>query len=64
MFDANCIRECLLNYEATGLEYIHDKNVRIDELFLQLGFINKSNFEKLRMKKNADNNIIATNDKI
>ena len=63
MFDANCIRECLLNYEATGLEYIHDKNVRIDELFLQLGFINKSNFEKLRMKKNADNNIIEEEEK-
>ena len=45
MFDANCIRECLLNYEATGLEYIHEKNIKIDKLFLELGYIEKSSFE-------------------
>ena len=45
MFDANCIRECLLNYEATGLDYIHEKNVKIDKLFLELGYIEKSSYE-------------------
>ena len=37
-FDMNCIKECLLNYEATGLNSIHNKNVEIDDLFFQLGF--------------------------
>ena len=45
MFDANCIREYLLNYEATGLDYIHEKNVKIDKLFLELGYIEKSSYE-------------------
>jgi len=55
MFDANCIRECLLNYEATGLEYIHEKNVRIDKLFLELGYIEKSSFEsQSKVKKNMN----------
>ena len=55
MFDANCIRECLLNYEATGLEYIHEKNVKIDKLFLELGYIEKSSYENSnRIKKNLN----------
>jgi len=52
MFDANCIRECLLNYEATGLEYVHDKNIKIDKLFLELGYIKKSSYEDTKIKKN------------
>ena len=52
MFDANCIRECLLNYEATGLEYVHDKNIQIDKLFLELGYIKKSSYENINLKKN------------
>ena len=53
MFDANCIRECLLNYEATGLEYIHEKNIKIDQLFLELGYIEKSSFENTKKIKHA-----------
>jgi hypothetical protein len=49
MFDANCIRECLLNYEATGLGYIHEKNMKIDSLFLELGYIEKSSFENSKI---------------
>ena len=52
MFDANCIRECLLNYEATGLEYVHEKNMKIDKLFLELGYIKKSSYEDTKIKKN------------
>ena len=51
MFDANCIRECLLNYEATGLEYVHEKNMKIDKLFLELGYIKKSSYEDTKIKK-------------
>ena len=54
MFDANCIRNCLLNYEATGLEYIHEKNVKIDSLFVELGYVEKSNFDNLiKVEKTA-----------
>ena len=35
-FDMNCIRDCLLNYESTGLDYIHNKNVEIDQLFYHM----------------------------
>ena len=45
MFDANCIREALLKYEATGLESIHEKNVKIDSLFVELGYVEKSDFD-------------------
>jgi len=68
MFDANCIRECLLNYEATGLEYIHEKNVRIDKLFLELGYIEKSSFENVNKinrieeeKNQSDSPLVPTN---
>ena len=44
MFDANCIRNCLLEYETTGLESIHDKNVKIDDLFFKLGYSKKKLF--------------------
>ena len=55
MFDANCIRECLLNYEATGLDYIHEKNMKIDKLFLDLGYIKKSSYDNTISKKNTNN---------
>ena len=45
MFDDNCIRKCLLDYEITGLEYIHQKNVRIDEIYFKLGGIKKRVFQ-------------------
>ena len=51
MFDANCIRKCLLDYEATGLEYIHDKNVKIDSLFIELGYTEKSNYDIIVSKE-------------
>ena len=44
MFDMNCIRECLLNYEITGLDYLHDDNVLIDKLSYDLGYIQKKVF--------------------
>ncbi len=44
MFDARCIRQCLLDYEATGLESIHDKNKRIDELFYEIGIEKEKSF--------------------
>ena len=46
MFDINCMRECLLNYESTGLDYIHDKNVEIDEILYKLGYIKERSFSK------------------
>ena len=47
-FDMNCIKECLLNYEATGLNNIHDRNVEIDELFFQLGLSKDRAFENTK----------------
>ena len=44
MFDAKCIKQCLLDYEATGLDYIHNKNKRIDELFFELGKSKQKSF--------------------
>ena len=44
MFDMNCIRDYLLNYEITGLDNIHEKNLRIDELFFKLGYSKKKTF--------------------
>ena len=63
-FDMNCIKDCLLNYEATGLDYIHEKNVKIDDLFFQLGYSKAKSFsssggfkggeEEIEMKKQED----------
>ena len=50
-FDMNCIRDCLLNYEATGLDYIHEKNVKIDDLFFQLGFSKEKSFKSRQTKQ-------------
>ena len=54
MFDMNCLKDSLLNYEATGLSYIHDKNVEIDDLFLQLGYSKEKSFVE-RKKQGGEN---------
>jgi hypothetical protein len=46
MFDMNCIKESLINYEATGLDYIHEKNLLIDDLFFKLGYSKVKSFNK------------------
>ena len=55
MFDANCIRERLLEYETTGLDYIHNDNVKIDKYFRDLGLIKESVFIR---KKNKEKKIV------
>jgi hypothetical protein len=47
MFDMNCIRESLLNYEITGLDYLHDDNVLIDKISYDLGYIPKRVFVEI-----------------
>ena len=57
MFDMDCIRKRLLDYENTGLSELHDDNLKIDKLFYQLGYIPKLVFkenlveEKIKQKK-------------
>ena len=46
MFDMNCIRKRLLDYENTGLENLHEDNVKIDKLFYELGYINRYVFKE------------------
>ena len=46
MFDRNCIRQKLLDYEKTGLEYLHDDNVKIDKIFYDLGYIVRPEFKE------------------
>ena len=46
MFDINCMRECLLDYESTGLDNIHEKNVKIDEILYKIGYIKERSFIK------------------
>ena len=55
MFDANCIRECLLEYETTGLDSIHNDNVKIDKYFKDLGLIKESVFIE---KENKEKKIV------
>jgi hypothetical protein len=50
MFDMNCIRQRLLDYENTGLEYLHDDNVSIDALFYKFGLISKPFFKENELK--------------
>ena len=54
MFDAKCIKQCLLDYEATGLEYLHDSNKRIDELFIELGISTQKCFIDVSNKIKKD----------
>ena len=51
MLDANCIRKRLLDYEIKGLDYIHSKNLKIDELFYDLEYINERLFIKKEDKE-------------
>ena len=62
MFDMNCIRETLLSYEMTGLDYLHDDNVLIDKLFYDLGYISQRVFVKSE-KENKKNEIKKADDK-
>lgn len=45
LFDMFCIKEKLLDYEVTGIDYLHEKNVQIDELFLKLDFTKERIFQ-------------------
>jgi hypothetical protein len=57
MFDANCIRKCLIDYEITGLDYIHEKNVKIDDLFYRLGMSKQKlfvNYGQNKIKENKE----------
>ena len=52
MFDIYCMKECLLEYEITGIDYLHDKNVEIDDLFQKLQFSKERIF--IKAKHNED----------
>ena len=54
MFDMNCIRECLLNYELTGLDYLHEDNLKIDKLSYDLGYIQNRVFVEKDAKINNE----------
>ena len=54
MFDANCIRERLLDYEIKGLDYIHKKNLKIDELFYELNYISERLFIDVKKKEDKE----------
>ena len=46
MFDMDCIRKRLLDYENTGLFNLHNDNLKIDKLFYELGYINRYVFKE------------------
>ena len=50
------MKGCLLDYEITGLDYLHDKNVKIDELFFKLGLSKEKIFSKKRIKSKNEIN--------
>ena len=54
MFDANCIRKRLLDYEIKGLDYIHKKNLKIDELFYELNYISERLFIDIKKKEDKE----------
>ena len=55
LFDMYCIKEYLINYEVTGVDYLHDKNVEIDELFFKLGFSKKRDFDFIKKGNENEN---------
>ena len=57
MFDMDCIRETLLNYEITGLESLHEDNVKIDQLSYNLGYIPKRLFRQRKEVQNEEEEI-------
>ena len=58
MFDMFCMRDYLLDYEVTGIGYLHNKNVEIDELLFKLEYSSKKIFSKKEpvIKKESDMN--------
>ena len=60
MFDMNCIKDSLLNYEATGLDYVHKRNVEIDDLFFKLGFSKERSFTSGKIIKKAEPEVVET----
>jgi hypothetical protein len=44
MFDPQCIREYLLDFEYSGIESAHENNVKIDKIFNTLKYSKKSYF--------------------
>ena len=46
MFDMDCIRKRLLDYENMGLDYLHNDNLQIDKIFYELGYIRKLVFKE------------------
>ena len=60
IFDIYCMKECLLEYEITGIDYLHDKNVEIDDLFQKLGFSNDRIFSKV-VKENENEDKLQEN---
>ena len=46
MFDMDCIRKRLLDYENTGLFNLHNDNLKIDKLFYELGYIPRPVFKE------------------
>ena len=64
IFDINCIKNALLDYEVTGLNYLHDKNVEIDDLFFELGFSKERIFVDSPLSKNLSQSIIKNQEDI
>ena len=64
MFDMNCIRESLLNYEITGLDYLHDDNVLIDKISYDLGYIPKRVFVEIDKENRIEEQKKGDNKKI
>ena len=64
MFDMDCIRECLLNYEITGLDYLHDDNVLIDKISYDLGYIEKRVFVEIDKESRMEEQKKAENRKL
>jgi hypothetical protein len=54
MFDINCMKDCLLNYESTGLDYLHDRNVKIDEILYKIGYIKERAFVNKNNQKEKE----------
>ena len=54
MFDMDCIRQKLLDYENTGIDYLHEDNILIDKLFFELGFIPKKFFKDEKDEKEEE----------
>ena len=57
-----CMRDYLLDYEVTGIDYLHNTNVEIDELFFKLEYSSKRIFSRKEpIIKKESNDIIEEN---